>query len=83
MGKSTDDHENSILNTLLEEEVDKYNRIKSQKQKEAKFLYLEEIKKLKILQNLKEKEDRIEKMTEKMSIDKVYFYFKFKTKKNL
>ena len=59
------------IDILLEEEIEKYNRLKTQKQKEAKFFYEEETKKMKLLENLKKREEKMVNIKETSLIDKV------------
>jgi len=67
----TDDPDVSVFNEKMEDELDRFNKLKNQKQKEAKSIYEEEIKRLKIMQDLKEKEERIIKLKVKLQQDKV------------
>jgi len=67
----TEDPDVSMFNEKLEEELDKFNKLKSQKQKEAQTIYKEEIKRMKTLQDIKEKEERIVKMHSKLKQEKV------------
>ena len=75
----SEDLDASLFNEKLEDELDKFNKLKNQKQKEARTIYEEEIKRLKTMQDLKEKEERIIKLNLKMQQDKVFFFF-FKNK---
>ena len=75
----SEDLDASLFNEKLEDELDKFNKLKNQKQKEARTIYEEEIKRLKTMQDLKEKEERIIKLNLKMQQDKVFFFF-FKKK---
>jgi len=64
---------NSFINidTLLEEEIEKYNRLKSQKQKEAKFFYKEEAKRMKMMESMRMREQKLLGLKEKSVQDKV------------
>lgn len=68
-------HQDEITNIelLLEEEIDKYNRLKMQKQKEAKFFYEEETKKMKLLEKLKIREDKLAEIKQKKREEKVEY----------
>ena len=68
---ASEDLETSMFNEKLEEELDKFNKLKNQKQKEAQTIYEEEIKRLKTMQDLKEKEERSVKLQLKIQQDKV------------
>ena len=68
----TEDPDVSVFNVKMEDELDRFNKLKNQKQKEAKTIYEEEIKRLKIMQELKEKEERIIKLNVKLQEDKVF-----------
>ena len=76
----SEDLDASLFNEKLEDELDKFNKLKNQKQKEARTIYEEEIKRLKTMQDLKEKEERIIKLNLKMQQDKVFFFFFLKKK---
>ena len=65
------EQDGSMFNEKMEDELEKFNKMKSQKQKEAKFQYEEEIKRLKTMQDLKEKEERIIKLNENFKQEKV------------
>lgn len=67
----SDDRDTSIIEEKLEEELEKFNKMKNQKQKEAKSIYEDEIKRLKTIQEFKEKEERIIKLQAKFLEDKV------------
>ena len=67
------------IDTLLEEEIEKYNRLKSQKQKEARFFYEEETKRMKMLENMRMREEKLSEVKKKTVEEKVFsFYFKIK-----
>ena len=53
------------IDILLEEEIEKYNRLKSQKQKEAKFFYEEETKRMKLLENMRMREEKLTEIKQK------------------
>ncbi len=61
------------IDILLEEEIEKYNRLKTQKQKEAKFFYEEEANKMKMMEEMKNREDKLIENKKKSSIEKVFF----------
>lgn len=61
------------IDILLEEEIEKYNRLKSQKQKEAKFFYEEETKRMKMLENMRMREDKLIELKKKSYEEKVNF----------
>lgn len=69
--KQSENAEISNIELLLEDQIHKYNRLKSQKQKEAMFLYDEETKKVKLLEKLKERQDKIAQIKEKKKNEKV------------
>lgn len=61
------------IDILLEEEIEKYNRLKSQKQKEAKFFYEEETKRMKILESMRMREEKLTELKKKSIEEKVDF----------
>ena len=76
------------IDILLEEEIEKYNRLKSQKQKEAKFFYEEETKRMSMLENMRMREEKLTELKKKSIEEKVdfkfilfYFFKKKKAKK--
>ncbi|EAR90788.2 hypothetical protein TTHERM_00140960 (macronuclear) [Tetrahymena thermophila SB210] len=62
--------EGSVLEYQLMGEIDKYNRLKEQKQKEAKILYEEDIERLKTIERMREKELRLLEQTLKQKKEK-------------
>lgn len=70
---TSQDHEKSVFDEKMEEELDRFNRMKLQKQKEAKYIYEEELKRLRTMQDLKEKEERIAKLRTRFSQEKANF----------
>lgn len=71
LSHKNDESQISMINSVLEEELGKYNRIKLQKQKEAKFLYEEEIKKITLMKTLKDKERKFSELNERIQAEKV------------
>ena len=80
--KQQEINELTNIDLLLEEEIDKYNRLKTQKQKEAKFFYEEEAKKMKLLENLKMRDEKIIQIKEKNNQEKVEDLFIMSKSKN-
>lgn len=70
---TSQDQEKSIFDEKMEEELDRFNRMKLQKQKEAKYIYEEELKRLRTMQDLKEKDERINKLRSRFSQEKAIF----------
>lgn len=61
MGEGKQDiADESNLELLLENEVEKYNMLKIKKQKEAKSLYDFEFKRIKMIEKFYEKDEKIE-----------------------
>lgn len=75
LGKKQNEANTTLMNIdiRLEEEIEKYNRLKAQKQKEAKYLYEEETKKMRMAENLNKREEKLIEIKEKTIQDKVFF----------
>lgn len=61
----------SNLELLLENEVEKYNVIKMKKQKEAKSLYDVEFRRIRMIENFYEKDEKIETTKKKIEQEAV------------
>ena len=58
------------FSSAMAQEVSKFNKIKRQKQKEALDAYVEEMKRIKLVEELKEKEKRIDQRQRKLVTEK-------------
>lgn len=76
--KNQQENNSMNIDLLLEDEIEKYNRLKSQKQKEARFMFEEETKKMKMFEKMKDREEKLLEIKQKTAQDKVLKAFRRK-----
>lgn len=76
--KNQQENNSMNIDLLLEDEIEKYNRLKSQKQKEARFMFEEETKKMKMFEKMKDREEKLLEIKQKTAQDKVLKTFRTK-----